>query len=186
VPIEPDFLLATLASLRRLIDTDTPRAHRMLAQLDDYLRASLLAARKAETTLGDEFALLERYLELLSARMGERLTWSLALPKPLDSQPLPPTLLQPLVENAIKHGLEPKLEGGRIDIIAQQSGDRLTLEVRDTGIGLGASAGASGALGIEQVRARLAASYGKRAALKLGNQVPSGAVATIELPFRKG
>jgi hypothetical protein len=183
--IEPHFLFNTLANLHSLIGIDAARAQHMLEHLNDYLRASLQAARKPEATLGDEFALIARYLELLSVRMGERLSWSLALPRSLEAEPLPPMLLQPLVENAIKHGLEPKVEGGRIEVSAQVRGERLSLLVRDSGLGLGRHDTAGTGLGVQHVRERLAASYGASAWLRLENQHPAGVLASIELPMRR-
>ncbi len=128
----------------------------------------------------------------MAVRMGPRLAVNLQLPDDLAALPLPPLLLQPLVENAIKHGLEPKVAGGRLDVSARREGGQLVLQVRDTGVGLGA-VGVSGAVGaaggtgfgLEQVRTRLATLYGPRAALTLTPAVDAegGALATITLPL---
>ena len=120
--IEPHFLFNTLANLDALIGIDPARARVMLGHLNDYLRATLASARKERNTLADEFALLDGYLEVIGVRMGPRLSFSLDLPDALKACEVPPMLLQPLVENAIKHGLEPKIEGGRIEIAARAEG----------------------------------------------------------------
>ncbi len=112
--IEPHFLFNTLANLHALIGAEPARAQTMLSHLNDFLRASLSAARKDRNTLAEEFALLGDYLELLSIRMGARLAFRLDLPQELAQMQVPPMLLQPLVENAVKHGLEPKVEGGEV------------------------------------------------------------------------
>ncbi|MGA7986662.1 MAG: histidine kinase, partial [Burkholderiales bacterium] len=127
--IEPHFLFNTLANLDALIASDPARAREMLGHLNDYLRGSLAAARSERHTLGEEFALLSGYLELLAIRMGPRLAFTLDLPSALAPEPLPPMLLQPLVENAIKHGLEPKVEGGRVTVRARRDGAALVLTV---------------------------------------------------------
>ena len=117
--IEPHFLFNTLANLDALIATDPARARLMLGHLNDYLRATLAAARKERNSLEEEFALLRNYLEVLAIRMGARLKYELALPEALAALQVPPMLLQPLVENALKHGLEPKVEGGSVRVSAR-------------------------------------------------------------------
>jgi LytS/YehU family sensor histidine kinase len=135
--IEPHFLFNTLANLDALIQTDPRRARAMLAHFNDYLRATLAATRRESNTLADEFALLRGYLEVQRMRMGERLRFSLELPEPLAQADLPPMLLQPLVENALKHGIEPKVEGGEVKVSAREEDGRLLLEVADNGRGAG-------------------------------------------------
>ena len=178
--IEPHFLFNTLANLDALIATDPPRARAMLGHLNDYLRASLAAARRERHTLGDEFALLAGYLELLTVRMGPRLAFTLDLPKALAGAPLPPMLLQPLVENSIKHGLEPKVEGGRVTVRAASVGTKLVLTVEDDGLGLGAPR--SPGVGVAHLRERLTALYGGEASLELRERPAGGAIATVTLP----
>ncbi len=180
--IEPHFLFNTLANLDALIAGDPARARVMLGHLNDYLRASLAAARRERHTLGDEFALLSGYLELLAIRMGPRLDFRLDLPAALAAAPLPPMLLQPLVENAIKHGLEPKVEGGRVAVHARRDGATLVLSVEDDGVGLGAARSAGGGVGLAHVRERLAALYGPGAALELKDNAAGGVTATVVLP----
>jgi LytS/YehU family sensor histidine kinase len=179
--IEPHFLFNTLANLDALIASDPARAREMLGHLNDYLRGSLAAARSERHTLGEEFALLSDYLELLAIRMGPRLGFALDLPAALAAEPLPPMLLQPLVENAIRHGLEPKVEGGRVTARARRDGDALVLEVQDDGLGLGA-AHAGGGVGLAHTRERLAALYGGAASLELRAANGAGTVATVILP----
>ncbi len=180
--IEPHMLFNTLANLQGLIALDPARAQAMLDQLIVYLRATLSAARAERTTLGQEFALLEAYLGLMSVRMGARLSFALELPDDLRNRELPPMLLQPLVENAIAHGVEPNLGGGHVLVAARAAGSGLELLVSDTGRGLDAGPGKPGTgLGLANVRERLNALYGGLASLSL-EAAPQGATARIHLP----
>jgi len=185
--LEPHMLFNTLANLRVLIGLDPQRAQAMLDHLIHFLRTTLNASRQATQPLAAEFAHLDDYLALMAIRMGPRLVVQLQLPDGLAALPVPPLLLQPLVENAIKHGLEPKVEGGRIEITAQREGDVLRLSVRDTGVGLAgaATATAGTAFGLEQVRSRLATLYGTRAALSLqpADGAEGGTLALLTLPL---
>jgi signal transduction histidine kinase len=178
--IEPHFLFNTLANLDALIATDPPRARIMLAHLNDYLRATLVAARKERNSLEEEFALLRNYLEVLAIRMGARLTHELALPDSLAAAQVPPMLLQPLVENAVKHGLEPKVEGGSVTVSAREERGRLVLEVADTGLG-GHASGGSG-VGLANLRERLAAAFGGAADVQAGPNAAGGYTVTLRLP----
>jgi hypothetical protein len=182
--LEPHMLFNTLANLRVLIGLDPARAQGMLDRLIAFLRATLNASRRDRHPLGDEFATLADYLALISIRMGPRLQSVLDLPDDLRALPLPPLLLQPLVENSIKHGLEPKVEGGRITVAARRHGDRLLLTVRDTGLGLGAPSAEGTRFGLQQVRERLRTLYGEAASLTLENAADDdgGALATLSLP----
>jgi len=191
--LEPHMLFNTLANLRVLIGIDPPRAQAMLDQLIAFLRATLNASRSSTHALSAEFARLRDYLALMQLRMGERLQIRFELPAELEALPIPPLLLQPLVENSIKHGLEPKVEGGRIDVTASRmrdaaGTDELVLQVRDTGIGLddAGDAQADGTrFGLTQVRERLATLYGDRARLSLtaADDGQGGALATIRVPI---
>lgn len=184
--IEPHMLFNTLANLQGLIATDTPRAQHMLEQLIVYLRATLSSARAEKTTLAHEFSLMDAYLELMSIRMGTRLSYELELPESLRQQTIPPMLLQPLIENAIKHGIEPNVDGGSITVIATQQADTLHLSIADTGLGLqntGASPAMGTNVGLANVRERLQALYGERAALSLTANTPAGAVAQLTIPL---
>ncbi len=121
--VEPHFLYNTLAHVVSLVDTDPPVAKRMLHRLIELLRATAASAQ-ATVTLGRELDLVRAYLDLIAMRMGPRLAWSIDVPEDLAMAEVPPMLLQPVVENAIKHGLEPKMEGGRVDVRARrENGD---------------------------------------------------------------
>ncbi|TWI66429.1 histidine kinase [Pseudoduganella lurida] len=182
--IEPHMLFNTLANLQGLIALDPARAQQMLDQLIQFLRGTLSSSRAAETTLAQEFALLEAYLGLMAVRMGERLSYSFALPDELRNVAIPPMLLQPLVENAIAHGLEPTIDGGQIRIEAARHDGMLTLSVSDNGRGLDAGPGKAGtSVGLANTRARLAALFGQRAAVTLAPADGGGAVSRITIPL---
>ncbi len=183
--LEPHMLFNTLANLRVLIALDPPRAQAMLDRLIAFLRATLGASRVAAHPLADEFRHLDDYLALMAVRMGPRLAVALDLPTELSALPVPPLLLQPLVENAVKHGLEPKVDGGRIEVSARREAMTLRLAVRDTGVGIGARTPGGTAFGLEQVRTRLATLYGAAATLTLAPapDAEGGTLATIELPL---
>lgn len=178
--IEPHFLFNTLANLDALITTDPARARVMLAHLNDYLRATLAAVRKERNSLDEEFALLRNYLEVLAIRMGARLRYELALPEALACLKVPPMLLQPLVENAVKHGLEPKVEGGSVKVSAREERGRLVLEVADTG--LGDQGGAGSGVGLANLRERLAAAFGRLAQVRAGANPAGGYTVTLTIP----
>ncbi|CAN7198931.1 histidine kinase [Pseudoduganella sp. LjRoot289] len=181
--IEPHMLFNTLANLQGLIAIDPPRAQDMLEQLIQYLRATLTSSRAESTTLAQEFALMDAYLGLMRIRMGERLSYALDLPAGLRGLAVPPMLLQPLVENAIAHGLEPKIEGGHLAVGACLRDGLLALTVQDSGRGLDAEPGKAGtSVGLANTRERLQAIYGGRAALTLEAAAPHGAIARITLP----
>jgi hypothetical protein len=187
--LEPHMLFNTLANLRVLITLDPPRAQAMLDQLISFLRATLAASRAGEHALSDEFARIADYLALMQVRMGARLQVQLDLPDELRALPVPPLLLQPLVENSIRHGLEPKVAGGLLRVTARREGSALCLSVRDTGVGLAGSgprADTAGShFGLEQVRARVAALHGQAAALTLTAAADGdgGVLAEVRLPW---
>ena len=183
--LEPHMLFNTLANLRVLIGVDPKRAQAMLDQLIAFLRATLAGSRAAQHPLRAEFTRLADYLALMQIRMGDRLQTRFELPETLAELPVPPLLLQPLVENCIKHALEPAVAGGRIDMRAARDGDMLVLTVRDTGAGLSTPSVEGTKFGLVQVRERLAALYGERASLTLGNghDAEGGTLATIRLPI---
>ena len=183
--LEPHMLFNTLANLRVLIGIDPERAQSMLDQLIAFLRATLNASRVGRHALSAEFSRVADYLALMQVRIGARLQIRLDLPEELASEPVPPLLLQPLVENAIKHGLEPKVDGGRIEVRATRDGDRLVLTVRDTGAGLGRPDDGGTRFGLQQVRDRLATLYGPAASLELtdAGDAEGGARATVRLPL---
>ncbi len=183
--IEPHFLFNTLANLQALITVDPARAQAMLHHLDSYLRATLATTRNEWDTVAEEFALLEGYLEILAIRMGERLAYELDMPLALADAKLPPMLLQPLVENAIRHGLEPKVEGGVVRVSAREEGKQLVLVVEDTGLGLGSSKSAGTGVGLAHVKERLAAVYGAAASMQTGDNDGGGVKVTLRLPLQK-
>ncbi|WP_420476535.1 sensor histidine kinase [Noviherbaspirillum sp. ST9] len=180
--IEPHMLFNTLANLQGLIAIDPLRAQHMLDQLIQYLRATLSASRAEKTTLAQEFTLLDAYLGLMKVRMGARLSYKLELPEALRPLAIPPMLLQPLVENAIKHGLEPKVEGGLITVRAEREDGRLKLTVCDTGLGLDGAPESDGTgIGVDNVRERLRALYGTRAEFSLNPNTPEGVIAQLTI-----
>ena len=181
--IEPHFLFNTLANLHALIGAEPARAQAMLSHLNDFLRASLSAARQDRNTLAEEFALLRDYLELLSIRMGARLKFRLDLPQELAQTQVPPMLLQPLVENAVKHGLEPKVEGGEVTVVARREGGCIVLQVADTGMGFAAAATSGTNVGLAHLRERLAAIYGGAASLGIAENAQGGVSVTLNLPL---
>ena len=186
--LEPHMLFNTLANLRVLIALDPPRAQQMLDQLIAFLRATLSGSRATLHALSAEFARTGDYLELMKVRMGDRLQPHLDLPPELADRPVPPLLLQPLVENAIKHGLEPNVQGGQLQVSARHEGDQLVLRVRDTGGGLPAAgdlAPEGTHFGLSQVRQRLQTLYGPAATLDLAvaPDADGGTLVTVRMPW---
>lgn len=183
--LEPHMLFNTLANLRALIGTDPARATAMLDRLNDFLRATLAASRTeagtGQHTLRAEFDRLHDYLELMAMRMGPRLRYDLDLPEALAAHPVPPLLLQPLVENCVRHGLEPSVHGGQIHVTARRHGDTLELVVSDTGAGCEPDAPAG--FGLTQVRERLATAYAGRARMDWQAQPGAGTRTRLILPL---
>ena len=171
-------LFNTLANLRALIGTDPARATHTLDSLIDYLRATLQASRATHHSLQNEFDRPGDYLALMQVRMGPRLTYTLELPAEMADQLVPTLLLQPLVENAIKHGLEPKIEGGSVTVSARREGDNVVVDVLDSGVGLTGGVG----FGLTQVCERLQAAYGNLATIYLGAASACIAGASITFP----
>ena len=186
--VEPHFLFNTLASIDHLIETDPVRASTMQKNLIALLRASLPTLREANAqgtrALAHELAVIRPYLEILKVRMEERLQTMIDVPEGLHSAEVPPMMLQSLVENAIKHGLEPKPEGGTLAVKAEVLHGMLALTVADTGLGFGKAATAGTGTGLANIRERLALLYGQHAQLTLTENQPSGTVATITVPYR--
>ena len=181
--IEPHFLYNTLANVISLVDTEPATAKHMIERLIDYLRRAALVAGGADATLGRQVELLRAYLDLIVLRMGSRLSYRIDVPPELAALPLPPMLLQPVVENAIKHGIEPKIAGGEVSVTARRQGDRLLLEVTDDGLGVRATraAGSTG-LGLANLRERLLTMHGVHATLAIEDRQP-GTRVTIDLPL---
>jgi LytS/YehU family sensor histidine kinase len=186
--LEPHMLFNTLANLRVLIGLDPARAQEMLDRLIAFLRATLQASRRDAHPLSDEFERVGDYLALMQVRMGPRLQVQLELPAALRDCPVPPLLLQPLVENSIRHGLEPKVGTGTLAVRAEAQGAELHLIVLDTGIGLAGSGATAGTgFGLEQVRQRLQTLYGSGARLELAARTDGpGTQALIALPLGTG
>ena len=183
--IEPHFLFNTLANVQALIDYDPTKARQMLESFIEYLRATLDASRRTQGTLNDEVAMLSRYLQLMQVRMGNRLHTVWDIEPGLLSQPMAPLLLQPLVENAIKHGLEPQIQGGTITVSASQQQGRVRVVVQDDGVGLRTASTArkvsvtGSGTGLKNVLARLKSTRGENATLLLENSL-TGCSATLE------
>jgi signal transduction histidine kinase len=184
--VEPHFLFNTLASVEHLIETNPPRASAMQRSLIQYLRAVLPQIRESTlvTNLGREVDMVTAYLDLLKMRMEERLTVEMRIPAALRSAAFPPMMLQSMVENAVKHGLECKPEGGSLRIGADVAHGMLRVTVQDDGVGLGASPSAGTGLGLANIRERLALLHGARAQLHIAANSPCGVIATIEVPYQ--
>jgi sensor histidine kinase YesM len=178
--IEPHFLFNTLANVASLIDPDPAKARRMLESFIRFLRSSLGATRAESTTLADEGELMAAYLDVLQIRMGERLRYEIDIPPGLHAFQLPPMLLQPVVENAIRHGLEPKIDGGVVKVRARQVDGAVVIEISDSGAGFAATT--RGGIGLTNLRDRLRLLYGERAGLSIGESHGGGASVTLTLP----
>jgi Histidine kinase/Histidine kinase-, DNA gyrase B-, and HSP90-like ATPase len=189
--VEPHFLYNTLANVQALTEVDPAQANQMTGHLIQYLRSSLPKMRENTSTIGQEIELVRAYLNILKMRMGERLAFDIECPADMSSISFPPMMLPSLVENAIKHGLEPQREGGRIDVVVSRvftaAGDRIRVAVKDTGRGLtDAPVQAGGGVGLSNIRERLIAIYGDQGKLTLESNEPKGVIATIEMPAEAG
>jgi len=178
--VEPHFLFNTLSNILSLLDSDPKRGKSMLVDFIHYLRASLSKIRKEQATLGQEMEMIQAYLSIFKVRMGDRLTYKIDLPKHLEAISFPPMLVQPLVENAIKHGLEPRVEGGEIRINGMEKDGVLRLEVTDTGNGFLQERDSG--MGLSNIRERLSSMYGNSGRLILEENQPHGLKAIIEVP----
>jgi len=183
--LEPHMLFNTLANLRVLIGIDPQRAQTMLDHMIAFLRATLSASRTTMQPLQAEFDRLRDYLELMAVRMGPRLSYQLHVSDALAAHPVPTLLLQPLVENAIKHGLEPKVSGGHINVTASLTQGLITLEVQDNGIGMASAHEGADGFGLAQVRERLNALYGSQGTLNLIADEAYGTRARVTFPYKK-
>ncbi len=182
--VEPHFLFNTLASVDYLIETDPARASRMQKNLIQYLRAALPQMREGTSTLEREILQCRSYLEILKVRMDERLQFSINVPQGLLSAAFPPMMLLTLVENAIKHGLEPKPDGGTLSVSAVVADGRLRVAVADSGLGFGVAQRGGTGVGLANVRERLTALYGADASLSIDANSDGGTIATILVPYR--
>jgi hypothetical protein len=188
--IEPHFLFNTLANVAALIEHEPAKARSMLEAFGEYLRGSLATLRHEEAPLASELELAEAYLRVLSARMEERLSFSIDADERARRVNLPPLLLQPLVENAVVHGLEPRVEGGHVRLAARVQGRELVVEVEDDGLGLaaaragGAPAPAAGhGVALVNIRERLRSRFGDEARLELGAAGARGTRARLTIPL---
>jgi signal transduction histidine kinase len=185
--VEPHFLFNTLASIDHLIETDPPRASTMQKNLIALLRASMPSMRESNPTaqtLGREMAVIRPYLEILKVRMEDRLQANVTVPEGLLSAEFPPMMIQSLVENAIKHGLEPKAEGGSLTVSAEIVHGRLAVTVADTGMGFGKADTAGTGIGLANIRERLKLLYGARGSMVVADNQPSGTVVTLTVPYQ--
>jgi signal transduction histidine kinase len=187
--VEPHFLFNTLASIDHLIETDPKRASVMQKHLIALLRASMPTMREANGAgsgvrdLGREMAVITPYLEILKVRMEDRLVTQIDVPEGLRSAAFPPMMIQSLVENAIKHGLEPKPEGGLLAVKAEIVHGKLAVTVADTGVGFGKAATAGTGIGLNNIRERLQLLYGRKATLTVAENPPGGTKVTITVPY---
>src|SRR5882757_7967517 len=182
--VEPHFLFNTLASIDHLIEVDPTRASRLQKKLIALLRASMPAMRDKATNLGRELEVVRPYLEILKVRMEERLQPQVDVPEGLYSADFPPMMLQSLVENAIKHGLEPKAEGGSLSVSAEVAHGKLHVGVADTGVGFARAATAGTGTGLNNIRERLKLIYGDAAELRIAPNAPTGTRVTIVVPYK--
>ncbi len=189
--VEPHFLFNTLASIDHLIEVDPPRASQMQKNLIALLRASMPTMREANGAagngvrdLGRELAVIRPYLEILKVRMEERLRTAIEVPDGLLSAEFPPMMIQTLVENAIKHGLEPKPEGGALTVRAEIVHGKLQVSVADTGLGFGKAATAGTGVGLANIRERLQLLYGSKATLTVTENPAGGTIVTVTVPYK--
>jgi len=178
--VEPHFLFNTLANVQHLVETDPPQAARVLDSLIRYLRAALPQMRESVTNLGREIDMARAFLEINRVRMGSRMTYSIDVPDSLKERAFPPMMLISLVENAVKHGVDPCCECGSITIRAAEAEGRLRVLVEDTGEGIKPKKG--GGVGLANIRERLKALYGPSARLVIEEREPHGVAASIEVP----
>jgi LytS/YehU family sensor histidine kinase len=178
--VEPHFLFNTLANVQHLVETDPPEASRMLDSLIQYLRAALPQMRESSTRLGRELEMARAFLDIHRVRMGTRLAYAIEVPETLRERAFPPMMLITLVENAVKHGVDPCCECGTITIRAREDEGLLRVSVEDTGEGIKPKKG--GGVGLANIRERLKALYGTTARLVVEEREPHGVVASIEVP----
>ncbi len=179
--VAPHFLFNTLANIQALVDAGSPQASAVLRSLVAYLRAAVPRLNESATTLGQELPLVQAYLELMHMRMPDRLSFTLNVDEAARGLRCPPMTLMTLVENAVRHGIDPGEEGGRIDIDVWRDGDRCHVRVRDTGVGLQASSDGLGT-GLSTLRERLRLIFGDNTQLRLSANAPHGVCAEIEFP----
>jgi LytS/YehU family sensor histidine kinase len=178
--VQPHFLFNTLANIRELVQSGSPQAPAVLDSLIAYLRAAVPRLHGPVTTLAQELELARAYLELMQMRMPDRLQYAIDADEAAFAVPCPPLTLLTLVENAVRHGIDPAEKGGRIDVRVSLAGDRCRAEVRDTGVGLRGPGGSLGT-GLAALRERLQLAFGHGASLRV-EATPPGVTATVEFP----
>ena len=183
--IEPHFLFNTLGSAQQLAEKGAPDAARLISDLIRFLRAATPALRDEVTTVRQEADMIRAYLGIMQTRFPRRLAWSLSVPPELEEAVIPPGMLITLTENAIKHGIEPAPQGGRIDVTVTREGEAMALCVADTGAGLAAHPGTGDGIGLANIRERLALLFGAGATLELEENEPRGFRARILLPLAR-
>jgi sensor histidine kinase YesM len=181
--IEPHFLFNTLANIRMLARRDRTAGVEMLDNLTRYLSAALPKLREEDSPLSEEMQLLDAYLSIFRVRMGSRLSYSIELPQELAQLRVPTMMLLTLVENALKHGINPVIEGGFIRVSAVRKGSALLLKVSDSGHGISPQQVQGTGTGLSNLRLRLLMQYGRGAHLSLAHAEPRGVVAAISLPL---
>jgi LytS/YehU family sensor histidine kinase len=181
--VEPHFLFNTLANVQTLVQSGAPQAIDVLESLIAYLRAAVPRLNETSTTLGQELELVRAYLDVMHMRMPDRLQFALHAEPGMSELECPPMTLLPLVENAVRHGIDPSELGGRIDIAVSMHSDRCVARVTDTGIGLRAVGHGMGT-GLAVLRERLQLAFGKEAELSLSDVLPHGVCATLTFPCR--
>jgi sensor histidine kinase YesM len=183
--VEPHFLFNTLANVRELVDSGSPQASVVLDSLIEYLRAAVPRLHEGEATLGQELQLVRAYLQLMHMRMPDRLQFSIEADEAAAAVRCPPTTLLTLVENAVRHGIDPGEEGGRIDVRASVRDGRCIVQVSDTGVGLQTTSSGLGT-GLATLRERLQLVFGGDAQLRLASIEPHGVCAEAEFPAQRG
>jgi hypothetical protein len=182
--VEPHFLFNTLANVQALVDAGSPQASKVLASLIAYLRAAVPRMHEPATTLGQELQLVRAYLELMQMRMPDRLQFALRIEPAAKNLHCPPMTLLTLVENAVRHGIDPSVEGGRIDVEVWVQNSRCHVRVADTGVGLQPTGGGLGT-GLSTLRERLQLTFGGDAHLRLMELDPHGVSAELDFPARQ-
>ncbi len=181
--IEPHFLFNTLSNVIGLIDQRPDDAKKMLEHFTHYLRSCLSRTRESDTTLADEITIIHAYLAIQKIRMGTRLDYNITIQEELNTIPFPPLLIQPLVENSVRHGLEPEINGGKINVEIKQENSTLTITVTDTG--KGAKNLESEGIGLKNVKERLSSIFRGKANIKVEPNSPKGLIVTLKISLEK-
>ncbi|EHR4993923.1 sensor histidine kinase [Vibrio parahaemolyticus] len=182
--IEPHFLFNTLANISALMSQDVDKAKQMLDQLTALLRATLKNSREEHTMVENEIALIDAYLGIQKIRLGERLSYTIEVQEGLGNTELPPMMLQPLVENAIIHGIEPKREGGEVQLLIKQEKQLLQIEVKDTGVGLSHASNHSGSgIGLSNLKQRMDALFAGKGQVSISESSEGGVSVRLSWPM---